>query len=324
LGRDQVRELLSMAECIRAVRPALEHTARSGATLQLNRLIMDLPGSDGACLGVMLGALNDPRCFGVKATAVFPSNFGTGFQSHQGVVTVFERDHGRPLAIVHGGEITARRTAAASAVATDALARRDSRRLTILGYGEQAVMHLEAISLVRSIEHVVVWGRDRDRAAAFALAHRRVEGPEIRIAATVAEAVAEADIVCTTTSAATPILRGADLPAGCHLNVVGSSVARFREIDGEAVACARLYVDNLSMALAEGGEIRAALADGLIDEAHIIGEIGAVLVGAREGRRHANDITLYKSLGMPVEDLAAAMHVYREAERQNVGLLVSF
>lgn len=324
LGREQVRALLPMDACIAAMRHALAQTAQPGATLQLSRLIMDLPDPLGACVGLMAGSMRDPDTFGVKVTSVFPGNFGTGYQSHQGLVTLFERAHGRPVGIVHGGEITARRTAAASAVATDVLARRDCRVLTILGYGEQGAMHAEAIPLVRNIQEIRVWGRDPRLSTAFAKNHARRDGPTISAARTLAEAVHGADIICTTTAAPTPFLDLEHISHGCHLNVVGASVARFHEVTPAVVAASRLYVDHLPMALAEAGEIRAAIAEGLVSAGHILGEIGTVVAGHCVGRTSPADVTLYKSLGMPVEDLSAAMHVLRRAEQLGVGTTVAF
>lgn len=323
IGRQQVRELLPMSECIEVMQHALEATAR-GQTVQMLRAIMDLPGNDGACIGFMPGYLADPECFGVKVTAVFPGNFGTEFQSHQGTVTIFERQYGRPLAILHGGEITGIRTAAASAVATRALARSDARVLAILGYGEQAHMHLAAMQLVRKLERVIIWGRSPERAREFAEQQGRHFGIRIEVAPNVAAAVAEADIVCTTTAAAEPILTGGMIPSGCHLNVVGSSVAKFREIDSEALRRSRLYVDQKAMTVTAGGEYLVAVREGVIDESHILGEIGEVLVGKCAGRQSAQDITLYKSLGMPVEDLASAMHIYKKAQQSGAGVVVDF
>lgn len=323
IGRQQVRELLPMSECIEVMQHALEATAR-GQTLQMLRAIMDLPGTDGACLGFMPGYMADPECFGVKVTAVFPGNFGTEFQSHQGTVTIFERQYGRPLAIVHGGEITGIRTAAASAVATRALARSDAKVLAILGYGEQAHMHLASMQLVRKLERVIIWGRSPERAREFAEQQGGHFGIRIEVAPSVAAAVAEADIVCTTTASTEPILAGSSIPPGCHLNVVGSSVAKFREIDSEALRRARLYVDQKAMTVTAGGEYLVAMREGVIDESHILGEIGEVLVGRCAGRLSAEDITMYKSLGMPVEDIASAMHVYRKAQRMGVGVVVDF
>lgn len=323
IGRQLVRELLPMSECIEVIQHALEATAR-GQTLQLLRTIMDLPGDDRACLGIMPGYMADPECFGVKVVAVLPDNSRAGLQPHQGTVMLFERRQGRPLAIMHGGEITAIRTAAASAVATRALARSDAEVLAILGYGEQARTHLAAMLLVRGLNRVIVWGRVAARAREFAQEQEKKLGIPIEVAASAAAAVARADIVCTTTAAAEPILSGAAIPPGCHLNVVGSSVAKFREIDSEALRRSRLFVDHKPMTVTAGGEYLVALREGAIDESHILGEIGEVLLGKCPGRRTKGDITLYKSLGMPVEDLASAMHVYRKARRLDLGTAVDF
>lgn len=323
INRHEVHSLLPMAECIEVMQAVMMASAR-GETSQMLRIIMGLPGDDGACFGFMPGYMADPECFGVKVTAVFPGNFGTEFQSHQGAVILFERKHGCPLAIMHGGEITGIRTAAASAVATRALARPDARTLAVLGYGEQAEMHIAAMLLVRDIERIVIWGRSPERARLFAEAQAKRHGIDMTVAETVEAAIRDADIICTTTAAAEPILEGRWIPAGCHLNVVGSSVAKFREIDTEAVVRSRLYVDYKPMTITQGGEYLVALREGAIGESHILGEIGEVLAEKCTGRQKNSDITMYKSLGMPIEDIASAMHIYRKAEQQGVGAVIDF
>ncbi len=323
LGRAEVRELLPMSECIDVMAEAMEATARR-ETLQPLRWIMALPGDDGAAMGTMPGYLGNLGRFGIKVVSVFPENFGTRYQSHQGAVLLFEREHGSLIAIMHAGEITAIRTAAASGLATRILSREDSSVLALLGYGEQAATHLRAMQEVRDVRRVKVWGRSRQRAERFAKAEGRRHAVDIEVSPSVREAVRGADLICTVTAAPDPILKGAWLPEGCHLNVVGSSVARFREVDTEAVARSRLYVDLKSMTLAEGGEYLRAVDEGAIDESHILGEIGQVLIGAKPGRRSASEITMYKSLGIPAEDLASAQHLYARARRTGLGTWVDF
>ncbi|MBW8296051.1 ornithine cyclodeaminase family protein [Sphingopyxis sp.] len=308
----QVRQLLPVEECIDLMRDAFLAVAR-GETGQLLRSVLMLPGDDGACFGTMSGYMSEPNVFGVKVNSVFPANFGTEYPSHQGVMLLFERQHGELVAMLDAGEITAVRTAAASAAATDALARGESSHLAVLGYGRQASMHVASMRAVRPINKLTVWGRSAGRARAFAEEQQRLHAVAVEIAPDVEQAIAHADIVCTTTAAAKPILKGDWIPAGCHLNVVGSSMARFREIDTRAVVRSRFFVDYRPMCLREGGEFLKAVEEAAVTADHIVGEVGEVLAGTCEGRRDAGEITVFKSLGMPVEDIAAAHYVLKKA-----------
>lgn len=323
IGQQQVRDLLPMDRCIDVISAAMMVASR-GDAIQPLRWIMDLPGDDHACFGTMPGYMKDPDWFGIKVTSVFPENHKVGLQSHQGAFVLFDRDDGRPAAIIHGGEITAIRTAAASAVATRVLSRSSSSSLAILGYGTQARMHLIALQQVRDIDNVTVWGRSRELAERFAEINSADFGIKISVADDVEQAVTNADIICTTTAAVEPILNGSWLEPGVHLNVVGSSTEKFREIDSNAVKRSRFFVDYKPMTLAEGGEFRAALKEGVIDESHILGEIGEVLLGRCVGRQSDTDITMFKSLGMPIEDLASAVYVYEAAQKADVGTVVDF
>jgi ornithine cyclodeaminase len=311
-----VRHLLPVEECIELMRSAFLSVAR-GETGQLLRSVLMLPGGDGACFGTMSGYMTEPNAFGVKVNSVFPANFGKGFPSHQGVMLIFERQHGQLVAILDAGEITAIRTAAASAAATDVLAREDARRLAVLGYGRQAAMHIASMRAVRPMEKLTVWGRSAERAQAFAEEQRKLHGIDVEVAPDAKQAIAGADVVCTTTAAAEPIIAGDWITPGCHLNVVGSSMARHREIDTSAVVRSRFFVDYRPMCLSEGGEFVNAWEEGAVTPDHIVGEVGEVLAGVCEGRRDAAEITLFKSLGMPVEDIAAAAHVLRKAKAQD-------
>ncbi len=272
---------------------ALSH----GNTRQLLRGIIDL-GADNA-FGVMPGALDDGP-FGAKIVSVFPGNVARGGMSHQGVVVMFDPATGAPAAVVDAGELTAIRTAAASAAATLALAPADAADLAVLGTGEQARRHVEAIRAVRPLGHVIIWGRNAARARALASA---VGGD---VAATVAEAAGAADIVCTVTAASEPILSAANVRAGTHINAVGSSRAGPQEVATDLVARARFFADHRTGVLSQGAEFLAAKAAGLVDDAHVLGEIGEVFAGTKAGRISPADVTLYKSLGSIVQDLACA------------------
>lgn len=278
-----------------------------GRTRQLLRGIIDLEG--GNAFGVMPGAMLDSGAFGAKLVGVYPGNFEQGKPSHQGVVVLFDRETGAPLCIADAGEITAIRTAAASAAATDVLARPDAKQLAILGYGEQAWRHVEAIRHVRILKKVTVWGRSAERAQAFA-ARVGTLGIEAVAASDTGSAVASADIICTLTAAAEPILFARQVPGGAHLNIVGSSRAGPAEIDTDLVVRARFFADHREGVLAQGAEFLRARQAGLIDDDHVLGEIGEVMAGSLSGRTSAGDITPYKSLGFVAQYIVSAWHIY--------------
>lgn len=307
IDREEVSRRLTYDKCIPIVRKAMIAFSK-GETKQLLRSI--IPLSDGRFFGVMPGAMGSQAVFGAKLISIFQQNASRGIQSHQGLVILFDPDSGAPVCVVHAGEITAIRTAAASAVATDALARKDACRLALLGYGEQAQTHARAISRVRQLESIRVWGRSQDRSLAFAQKMQTELGIPVASAPTAAEAVAQADIICTLTGASEPILRGDWVRAGAHINVVGSSHAVPVEIDNDLVVRSRFTVDSREGVLQQGAEFLRAKDAGLITDNHIVAEIGQVLAGEIEGRRSPEEITLYKSLGHVVQDLATAWELY--------------
>ena len=263
--------------------------------------------------------LGAPAAVGAKVITVFPGNHGTAFDSHQGAVLVFDTVHGSLQALLDASAITAIRTAAVSAVATRLLAREDADDLAILGSGVQARMHLEAIPLVRPIKRVRVWSRNGDHARDVARFASKHLGRRIEIAESAEHAVRGASIVCMTTSARQPVLHGDWLSPGTHVNAVGASTPDAREIDTQTVTRSRLYVDRRESALKEPGDILVPLSEGAITASHIVGELGELLLGTAVGRRDATEITLFKSLGLAIEDLAAAHHVVERARALGVG-----
>ncbi len=307
IDREEVARRLSYEVCIPIVRQAMIALSK-GETKQLLRSI--LPLSEGRLLGIMPGAMGAHAAFGAKLISVFHDNYARGIQSHQGLVILFDPESGAPVCVVDAGEVTAIRTAAASAVATDVLARKDARRLALLGYGEQAGTHARAIREVRRLESIVVWGRSPERAVAFAERMRTELGIPVFAAAGVREAVAEADIICTVTPATEPILRGEWVRPGTHVNVVGSGYAGPVEVDNELVVRSRFIADSREGVLQQGAEFLRAKAAGLVGDDHVVGEIGQVLSGQIEGRRSSEEITVYKSLGHVVQDLACAWALY--------------
>jgi len=321
IGREDVRRRLTYEICIPLVREAMIALS-SGVTRQVPRTIIDL--DHGHAFGLMPGALGGDAPFGAKLISVYPENFEQGLQSHQGLVAIFDPKTGALAAVVHAGEVTAIRTAAASAVATDALARPDAGVLAILGYGEQAHTHLAAMTRVRPLTDVRVWGRSPERAAAFVASATKEHGLPVRAAASVEAAVAGADIVCAVSAAAEPILLGRHVAAGCHVNLVGSSRAGPAEADDDLVARARFFADHAQGVRLQGAEFLNALASGRVGPEHLLGEIGEVLAGTLPGRNSPEDVTIYKSLGSIVQDLASAWRLYEDAKTEGFGVEAPF
>jgi ornithine cyclodeaminase len=301
---------------------ALKTLAQGDAVLPLRQAVWQ-PDRKGL-LGLMPVYLGNPQTIGVKVVTVFPGNRSTPYESHQGSVLLFECEHGRLLAMVDAGAITAIRTAAVSAVATRALAQEGASELAILGSGTQAARHLEAMCAVRPISHVRVWSRTAEHARLFVARESARYGPDMTAVDSPQEAVEGAEIICTTTGAREPVLQGKWVAEGAHINAVGASAPGFRELDSETVAQSRLVVDRRESALNEADDIRIPLQEGLIGEDHILGELGEVLLGQAQGRTTPSDITLFKSLGLAIEDLAAGHHVYTKGTRQGLGTSLDF
>jgi ornithine cyclodeaminase/alanine dehydrogenase-like protein (mu-crystallin family) len=317
VNQSEVAQWLPMRECMDVMAEAFKMLAAGKKILPL-RPIMWLPEKIGA-LGMMPAYLQDLNAVGLKVLTVFPGNHGTPYDLHQGAVLLFEAKHGGLLAIMDANEITAIRTAAASGVATKILAREDAHDLAILGAGTQARTHLEAMLLTRKITHVRVWSRNVDHARQFAEHASRRHGITIEPMQTAQEAVVEADIICTTTAANEPIVLGEWLKPGAHINAVGACVPTARELDTAAMLKSRLFVDRRESALNEAGDFIIAKNEGALDDNHIRGELGAILLGQVQGRISAEEITLFKSLGLAIEDLASAHHIYTKMSEKGVG-----
>ena len=321
ISQDEVRDLLPMSECIDAVRAALADLAR-GEGIQPLRPVMWLPEKVGA-LGMMPGYLGSIDTIGIKTVTVFPRNAGTEYDSHQGTVMLFDAGNGRLEAVIDASEITAIRTAAASAVATDCLARPDASTLAILGAGVQGANHARSIPLVRDVTEIRVWNRTPEGADRL-VESASGDGVTIRAVGSVTEAVAGADVVCTTTASPHPVLDGDLLEPGMHVNAVGSSVPFARELDASAMAMARVFVDRRESTLNESGDFLMAKAEAAVDDGDIVAEIGEVVVGGHPGRETDDEITLFVSLGLAVEDIAAGEVVYRKAMKEDKGVSIEF
>ena len=290
LDENAVRGLLQMEELIPAIASALADLSSKKA-VQPVRVV--LPVADHSGFFGVMPAYNG--ALGAKVVTFYPQN--KDVHTHHGVILLFRPETGEPIAVLDGRLITEMRTAAASAVATDLLARRETNVLAIIGSGVQAASHLEALSIVRKFNKVRVWSPRN--AKAFAEAHG------VQAASTAEEAVRGADVIVVATSSMTPVLEGKWLSPGAHINAVGANRPTWRELDDDALAAAKMFVDSREAAMVESGDVIAA--------GQIFAEVGEVVAGVLPGRESEEEITLFKSLGAAVEDIAAADLVYRKA-----------
>lgn len=317
MGNDAIRTALPLVDCIELMKQTMAAVSRGDAELPL-RSVMPLPDQQNF-LGIMPGALAEPAVFGSKLVCLFPQNPSRHLSSHTGVVVIFDPASGQLRALLDAAGITALRTAAASAAASRALAHAEVSDLAILGTGEQAWAHLEAMTIVHRLRRIRIWSRSRENAATFANRASALCKLPVEVHDEVSRCVHGADLICTTTTSKDPILKGEWLSPGTHINLVGSSVPTASEIDVEGVRRARYFVDHRPSALALAGELKRAMEVGIVDADHVQGEIGEVHLGRRVGRRHDSDITIYKSLGSAAQDLAAAHAVCLAAERLGLG-----
>ncbi len=322
VNQEEVPRLLPMNECMEVMEEALKTLARAEAILPL-RSILWLPDKVGA-LGLMPAALLPSTVIGVKAVTFFWGNEGTELDTHQGAVLLFEAERGRLLAVVDATSITAIRTAAVSGVVTRLLAREDAGDLAIIGSGVQARTHLEAMLLARGIRRVRVASKEFENAKKFAERESKRHGITVEPTASVREAVCGANIICTVTSSRDPVLFGEWIAPGAHVNVVGSIGPSAREVDTAAMVRSRFYVDRRESTLNEAGDFLIPKQEGAIGDDHIRGEIGEVLLGRAAGRQSPEEITLFRSLGLAVEDVAAARHIYEKARSAGTGRFVEF
>jgi len=323
LSHTEVLELLPIKECIAVMREALIALA-AGKVHQPLRTIIRPPDANGV-MGLMPSYKSgDSAAFGLKAICVFPGNPAKGLDSHQGAVLLFSAETGELLAMMNASAITAIRTAAISGVATDLLARVDAGNLAILGSGVQARAHLVAMSHVRFIKRCRIASRHIVHARKFAEEMRPDFPFALEPVETIEEALDGADLIVTATTAVEPIVSREWISAGAHLNVVGSSTPNAREVDSETMAAASLFVDRRESTINEAGDYLLAVRDGVVDPNHIRAEIGEVLIGDKPGRTSPEEITLFKSLGLAIEDLFAAEYLYRRAKELNVGTRVEF
>lgn len=305
----QVEELLDYPGCIDATRRAMIALSTGERAQPLRQIF---PAGDGQMWGIMPGELAALSTFGAKLVSVFADPERPGCTRHQGVVVAYDGETGAVSCIADAEPITKIRTACATAVATDALARADSEVLAIFGTGVQAEAHLRALPLVREFRKILLWGRSPEKTQAFAEQMSEAIGRTIMPVSDSREAAA-ADVICTVTSSREPILLAEWVKPGTHINLVGSSMLGPVEVDNALVAKARYVADYRPGVLAQGAELAAARDAGLVGDSHVIAEIGEVLAGRVQGRENDSQITIYKSLGHVVQDLAAAAYLQAQA-----------
>jgi ornithine cyclodeaminase/alanine dehydrogenase-like protein (mu-crystallin family) len=318
LDSSQIRELLPMADCIELMADALAALARDEVYQPLRTIIR--PTNARGLLGLMPAyRQGEQGAFGLKAICVFPENPAIGKDAHQGAVTLFSRETGELQALMNASEITAIRTAAVTAVATRLLAREDAGELAIIGAGVQARTHLVGLSCVRRIRRARVAARNPEHSQQLAREMRPRFSFPIEAVQTNEEAVRGADLVVTATSSLEPVINKDWIAQGAHINAIGTHSPNSREIDSATMAVARIFVDRRESALNESGDYLLAAKEGVLTPESIVGEIGELLLGVKTGRTSPSEITLFKSLGLAIEDVACADYLYRKALAQNAG-----
>jgi ornithine cyclodeaminase/alanine dehydrogenase-like protein (mu-crystallin family) len=323
LNHAEVGRLLPMSECIGVMEDALAALARNEVHQPL-RTITKPDGVRGVMAMMPAYRAGTEPLFGLKAICVFPGNGAIGKDAHQGGVLLYSGETGELLALVNASAITAIRTAAVSAVATKVLARAEACELAIIGAGVQARSHLEAMACVRGLKSARVAARRRETAQAFASeVQPRFSFPVIAVE-NAESAVRDADIIVTATTSREPVLRREWISAGAHINGVGTYAPGAREIDTSTMAEASLFVDRRESALNEAGDYIIAAQEGAIGPDHIRAELGELLIGAHPGRASQDELTIFKSLGLAIEDLAAAAYVYQAARGKNQGTWLEF
>lgn len=323
LTHSDVEQLLPMSECIAVMEEALSSLAR-GEMHQPLRMVVKPPEAAGVIAMMPAYRSGADPVFGLKAICVFPGNPEKGKDSHQGGVLLFSGDTGEPLAMMNASAITAIRTAAVSAVATRVLARADACDLAIIGAGVQARSHLAALSCVRQLKRARIASRTFDHAQKLVAEEQKHFSFPISAVADVRAAVTDADLVVTATTSREPVLQRYWIAPGAHINAVGTYSPRAREVDTATMLAAKIFVDRRESALNEAGDYLIAADEGAIGPDHIRAELGEVLIGAAPGRTTGDEITLFKSLGLAIEDLAAAAYLYQKAQQNNCGAWVEF
>ena len=310
INKEKIAFLLPMEECIEVMEKMFRSLAAEEC-LQPLRNIMRLPDGSGV-LGMMPGHAAKLGVMGIKVISIFHANKEAGFPSHQGIVMLFDAKNGQPLMLFDALEITAIRTAAASAVATKLLSRKNSSTLAIIGSGEQAKRHIEAMLLVRNIKHINLWSRNENNAKHLVNELSAEYNIPIHIKKNVQQAVEHADIICTVTASKEPIVMGDWIAPGTHINAVGSSTPLSRELDTTAIVRSKLFTDRYESLFNEAGDFLIPKKEGAITDEHVKAEISEVLSRTKKGRENDEEITVFKSLGIAAEDIFSAYHIFEK------------
>jgi ornithine cyclodeaminase len=316
LSEADIKQLVRMPALVDAMERALAAYSTGGAQQPLRTVLQ--AGEELAFFGVMPALQQDPPALGAKLVTVCPGNAAKGLPTHLATILLIDPSTGQLLGVLDGRYITEARTAAASAAATRRLAREDAGVLAILGSGVQAASHLEALGTVRAIREARVWSPTAAHRDRFARAHSTPALP-VHAVATAREAVRGAHLIVCATSSATPVLMREWVESGAHVCAVGACRPDMREMESALVAGGRLFVDSRPGALAEAGDVLIPIQEGRLHADDIAGEIGELFAGRVEGRRSADEITIFKSLGMAIEDVAAAEMAYRRAVETGLG-----
>jgi len=317
LSARDVVQALPMREAVAAMKEAFRQISAGEAVVPA-RTHIETAQPQGDTL-VMASYSPAAGRMGVKVITLFGSNAAVGLPRIQALMLVLDAATGSPLAVMDGTSLTAIRTGAASGAATDLLARPDAAVVAVFGAGPQARTQLEAVCTVRPIRRARVFDVSAEQAAAFAREMSERLGIPIEVAGSPSDALARADVVCTATTASVPVFADGDLAPGVHINAIGSYKPSVREIPGETVRRARVVVDHLPSALAEAGDLLIPMSQGLVGRDHVHAELGETLSGRKKGRESQDQVTLFKSVGVAVQDLLAADKVLANAERLNCG-----
>jgi alanine dehydrogenase len=326
LSAEDVRRVLPVHACIEVMRDAFVALAEGRATVPV-RTALTVSDRDDRMLLMPAVMRSSTPWFGAKVLSVVPGNPAKGCDSHQGVIVLFEGESGSVVAMIEAGAVTAIRTAAVSAVATQALARPDACCLALIGSGVQAASHLAAMAAVRPLREVRVWSPNRERCAAFVkratdeFGVNTETGQRIAISAVARprDAVSEADIICVVSGATTPVIESSWIRAGTHINAVGAHRPRERELDTATIQRARVFVDYLPSAMEEAGDILIPIEEKAIESTHVLGDLTGLVTNRVEGRIDPKDVTVFKSVGLAIEDIAAAAHAYHRALSSGTG-----
>jgi ornithine cyclodeaminase/alanine dehydrogenase-like protein (mu-crystallin family) len=321
LSAADVRRALPMNEAIEVMKSAFRELSENRASVPL-RTHVPMPEHQGDVL-VMPAYSPDTARFGLKVITLFENNPALNLPFIQAMVMVFDTATGSPVAIMEGTALTAIRSGAASGAATDLLARKDAAKVAVFGAGIQARTQLEAVCAVRPIREASVFDHDRARAGTFALETSAALGIRVTVATTSAAALAGAAIICTATTSAEPVFADSEVEIGTHINAIGSYKPHMREIPPETVARAYVVVDQRGAAWEEAGDLILPLHAGLIQTDHIRAELGEIVAATQPGRPHPDAVTFFKSVGIAIQDLAAASRVLANAEKLGLGTAVA-